>query len=67
MNRPINSNKPKYSKYQISHFPCPVCGSFISGSLADDEFHCLSCGMTIKVDHDKTVSQDILDKLKIEK
>ena len=67
MNKPANSDKPKYRKYQISHFPCPICGNFISGSLADNEFHCLSCGMIITIDHNKTVSQDVLNKLKIEK
>ena len=57
------NNKRKYKEYQITRFPCPTCGSFISGSpTKDGEYKCISCGTTIRIDH-KPVSKEILDKL----
>ena len=54
----------KYRTYYIRSYSCPICNCFISGVEQDTkEFKCINCGTTIRIDH-KTVSQDILDKLK---
>lgn len=53
----------KYRTYYIRSYSCPICNCFISGVEQDtNEFKCINCGTTIKIDY-KKVNKNILDKL----